>query len=104
MLDQDSNFNCTNLYASSFPCTPVTPVLFFLRISVLNHIVFLQPFLFFSPDSMEQAKPHYQSCWPSIVHAASLWLNNGGFESTKRDMEQGKSTKHVPVLMNTAQL
>ncbi|PFX25411.1 HEAT repeat-containing protein 5B [Stylophora pistillata] len=45
--------------------------------------------MFYSPDSMEQARPHYQSCWPSIVHAASLWLNNGGFESTKHDMEQG---------------
>ncbi|XP_027038809.1 HEAT repeat-containing protein 5B-like [Pocillopora damicornis] len=49
--------------------------------------------MFYSPDSMEQAKPHYQSCWPSIVHAASLWLNNGGFESTKRDMEQGIPTE-----------
>ena len=38
---------------------------------------------------MEQAKPHYQSCWPSIVHAASLWLNNGGFESIKHDMQEG---------------
>ena len=43
-----------------------------------------------SPDSMDQAKPHYQSSWPSVVHAASLWLNNGGFESIKREMEQGK--------------
>lgn len=39
---------------------------------------------------MDQAKPHYQSSWPSVVHAASLWLNNGGFESIKREMEQGK--------------
>lgn len=49
--------------------------------------------MFYSPDSMDQARPHYQSCWPSIVHAASLWLNNGGFESTKREMEEGLSSE-----------
>ena len=76
----------------------------FSRSVFLIILSFLQLFSFFSPDSMEQAKPHYQSCWPSIVHAASLWLNNGGFESTKRDMEQGKSSKYVPILMNAAWL
>ncbi|XP_015763644.1 PREDICTED: HEAT repeat-containing protein 5B-like isoform X1 [Acropora digitifera] len=51
--------------------------------------------MFYSPDSMDQARPHYQSCWPSIVHAASLWLNNGGFESTKRAMQEGLSSESL---------
>ncbi|CAH3014392.1 unnamed protein product [Porites evermanni] len=53
--------------------------------------------MFYSPDSMDQAKPHYQSSWPSVVHAASLWLNNGGFESIKRDMEQGLSSGSLEI-------
>lgn len=36
---------------------------------------------FYTPDTINSSKPHYQSSWPQILIAASLWLNSGGFES-----------------------
>lgn len=35
---------------------------------------------FYTPDTINSSKPHYQSSWPQILQAASLWLNAGGFE------------------------
>ena len=35
---------------------------------------------FYTPDTINSSKPHYQSSWPQILYAASLWLNSGGFE------------------------
>jgi HEAT repeat-containing protein 5 len=36
---------------------------------------------FFTTDTINSSKPHYQSSWPQILIASSLWLNSGGFES-----------------------
>lgn len=35
---------------------------------------------FYTPDTINSSKPHYQSSWPQILYAASLWLNSGGFD------------------------
>lgn len=35
---------------------------------------------FYTPDTISSSKPHYQSSWPHILYAASLWLNAGGFD------------------------
>lgn len=35
---------------------------------------------FYTPDTINSSKPHYQSSWPQILYAVSLWLNAGGFE------------------------
>lgn len=35
---------------------------------------------FYTPDTINSSKPHYQSSWPQILYAASLWLNAGGFD------------------------
>lgn len=35
---------------------------------------------FFTTDTMNSSKSHYLLSWPSILYAASLWLNNKGFE------------------------
>lgn len=35
---------------------------------------------FYTPDTINSSKPHYQSSWPQILYAASLWLNAGGFQ------------------------
>lgn len=52
-----------------------------------------KPVFPFSPDSMDQARPHYRNCWPSLVHATALWLNNGGFEMTKDEPVQNDPGK-----------
>uniref|UniRef100_A0A6B0VFZ6 HEAT repeat-containing protein 5A n=2 Tax=Ixodes ricinus TaxID=34613 RepID=A0A6B0VFZ6_IXORI len=36
---------------------------------------------FYTSDTVESARPHYREAWPPILHAASLWLcEGGGFE------------------------
>lgn len=42
---------------------------------------------FYTNDTMNSSKPHYQSSWPPILYAAALWLNGGGFEITIEDTE-----------------
>ncbi|GAB6024418.1 hypothetical protein CHUAL_009582 [Chamberlinius hualienensis] len=37
---------------------------------------------FYSADTMESARIHYQNSWAPILHAAALWLNNTGFDAT----------------------
>ncbi|XP_018322639.1 HEAT repeat-containing protein 5B isoform X2 [Agrilus planipennis] len=36
---------------------------------------------FYTNDTMESSRPHYAATWPSILHAAALWLNAGGYET-----------------------
>lgn len=52
---------------------------------------------FYTPDTINSSKPHYQSSWPQILYASALWLNAGGFESgltsAKTELESGESTK-----------
>ncbi|XP_077537037.1 HEAT repeat-containing protein 5B isoform X2 [Haemaphysalis longicornis] len=33
---------------------------------------------FYTSDTVESARPHYRDAWPAILHAASLWLTQGG--------------------------
>lgn len=35
---------------------------------------------FYTPDTINSSKPHYQSSWPQILYASALWLNSGGFK------------------------
>lgn len=45
---------------------------------------------FFTTDTINSSKPHYLSSWPPILYAASLWLNNGGFDSVTNTTEISK--------------
>lgn len=38
---------------------------------------------FYTTETMHSSKPHYVNSWPSILYAAALWLNAGGFKSTE---------------------
>lgn len=38
---------------------------------------------FYTNDTMNSSKPHYLIAWPSILYAASLWLNTTKFETEK---------------------
>jgi hypothetical protein len=51
---------------------------------------------------MDQARPHYRNCWPSLVHATALWLNNGGFEMTKDEPVQNNPGKSSDSLVTRA--
>lgn len=37
---------------------------------------------FYTTDTMESSRPHYSASWSPILHAAALWLNAGGFDTT----------------------
>ncbi|XP_048508039.1 HEAT repeat-containing protein 5B isoform X2 [Athalia rosae] len=38
---------------------------------------------FYTTDTMESARPYYLDSWAPILHAATLWLNARGFNSTE---------------------
>lgn len=38
---------------------------------------------FYTTDTMESARPYYLESWAPILHAATLWLNARGFESSE---------------------
>ncbi len=40
---------------------------------------------FYTPDTVESARPHYKKAWPPILYAASLWLKESGFTSVDKD-------------------
>jgi HEAT repeat-containing protein 5 len=33
---------------------------------------------FYTSDTIEASRPHFGSAWPPLLHAAALWLTNGG--------------------------
>jgi hypothetical protein len=50
---------------------------------------------FYSNDVMDCVKPYYQDNWPSLLHAAAMWLASKGFDSLeKSSAEEGKSLPH----------
>lgn len=57
---------------------------------------------FYTPDTINSSKPHYQSSWPQILYAASLWLNAGGFElglkSNTSDTDNNNSETRVQTI------
>lgn len=46
---------------------------------------------FYTTDTMDSSRSHYSASWPPILHAAALWLNAGGFESTQIDNDNSKN-------------
>ncbi|CAG2244424.1 unnamed protein product [Mytilus edulis] len=52
---------------------------------------------FYHPDTIESAKQHYKQCWPSILHALTIWLKETEF--TNKDKDDGNE-KNVPANMN----
>ncbi|CAG0923810.1 unnamed protein product, partial [Notodromas monacha] len=36
---------------------------------------------FFTHQTMEEARVHYEKSWRPILHAAAMWLNDGGFKN-----------------------
>lgn len=52
---------------------------------------------FYSNDVMDCVKPYYQDNWPSLLHAAAMWLASKGFSSLeKSSAEKGKSLPQQP--------
>ncbi|GJQ66814.1 hypothetical protein Trydic_g18582 [Trypoxylus dichotomus] len=43
---------------------------------------------FYTNDTMESSRPHYASSWPPILHAATLWINAGGFHDNKQSTSE----------------
>lgn len=52
---------------------------------------------FYSNDVMDCVKPYYQDNWPSLLHAAAMWLASKGFSSLeKSSAEKEKSLPQQP--------
>lgn len=51
---------------------------------------------FYTNDTINSARPHYLSSWPPILHAAALWLNNGGFDTTGGDVYKDEPENLTP--------
>nr|XP_055377450.1 HEAT repeat-containing protein 5B isoform X2 [Condylostylus longicornis] len=49
---------------------------------------------FYTTDTINSSKPHYLASWPPILYAASLWLNNGGFDITEDLNDNDNSNLH----------
>ncbi|XP_063696087.1 HEAT repeat-containing protein 5B isoform X3 [Culicoides brevitarsis] len=43
---------------------------------------------FYTNDTINSSKSHYISSWPPILHAAALWLNDGGFDALDGDSDK----------------
>lgn len=48
---------------------------------------------FYTNDVMDCVKPYYQDNWPSLLHAAAMWLASKGFANMEKSSEE---TKRLP--------
>lgn len=51
---------------------------------------------FYSNDVMDCVKPYYQDNWPSLLHAAAIWLASGGFDTLEKSSEGLPQPQLVP--------
>ena len=60
---------------------------------------------FYSNNVIDCVKPYYQDNWPSLLHAAAVWLASNGFESLQKSSESTtKSVSQPPLLPQSAQM
>lgn len=55
---------------------------------------------FYTNDTMNSSKPHYLIAWPSILYAASLWLNTTKFEIEKQTEQLDNAIQQQPSTLN----
>lgn len=54
---------------------------------------------FYSSETIENSRPHYQNSWAPILHATALWLINTGF--LVGDSDEGLTNLSRPVTPTT---
>ena len=59
---------------------------------------------FYNNDVMDCVKPYYQDNWPSLLHAAAVWLASSGFVSLKKSSEESTSVSQPPLVPQGASL
>ena len=59
---------------------------------------------FYSTDVMDCVKPYYQDNWPSLLHAAAIWLASKGFVSLEKSQEELKSVAQPPLVPQGASM
>ena len=59
---------------------------------------------FYSTDVMDCVKPYYQDNWPSLLHAAAIWLASKGFVSLKKPKEEVKILPQPPLVPQGASI
>lgn len=56
---------------------------------------------FYTNDTMDSCRPHYCSTWPSLLHAATLWLTSDFFKAEpneKNDKAAKKATEYFGLI------
>ena len=51
---------------------------------------------FYNNDVMDCVKPYYQDNWPSLLHAAAIWLASGGFDTLEKSASTGTLSSLPP--------
>lgn len=59
---------------------------------------------FYSNDVMDCVKPYYQDNWPSLLHAAAMWLASKGFTSLEKSSEGTKSLPQPQLIPQGSQM
>ena len=59
---------------------------------------------FYSNDVMDCVKPYYQDNWPSLLHAAAMWLASKGFASLEKSSEEAKSLPQPQLIPQGSQM
>lgn len=60
---------------------------------------------FYSNDVMDCVKPYYQDNWPSLLHAAAMWLASKGFASLEKKLsKEGKSLPQPQLIPQGSQM
>ncbi|KAK7105011.1 hypothetical protein V1264_019636 [Littorina saxatilis] len=53
---------------------------------------------FYHPDTMDTARGHYKRCWPPILYALAIWLNEKGFAQLSGGGEETSPEGNKPAL------
>ena len=59
---------------------------------------------FYSNDVMDCVKPYYQDNWPSLLHAAAIWLASKGFASLEKSPESIGGTPQTQLIPQGSQV
>ena len=59
---------------------------------------------FYSNNVMDCVKPYYQDNWPSLLHAAAMWLASKGFTSLEKSSEDTRSLPQPQLIPQGSQM
>ncbi|XP_033734296.1 HEAT repeat-containing protein 5B-like isoform X1 [Pecten maximus] len=52
--------------------------------------------MFYHPETVDSARPHYKKSWPSILHALAIWLDESSFLQVEKDHSKEAANEKKP--------